>query len=149
MIYTLPIADVISAENFYARTQETTSGCLEWIGSIDSKGYGRVKSGGREYKAHRVALVLAGVDLPADGPVDHLCRNTRCVRVEHLEPTTMRENTARGIGPTAAAIRAHENGTCINGHVLAEVGLHKQRDGFTCAQCGRDRVAAYKARRAA
>jgi hypothetical protein len=30
-------------------------------------------------------------------------------------------------------IRARDEGRCVNGHLIAEVGVHKSRDGWTCA----------------
>lgn len=42
----------------------------------------------------------------------------------------------------------HDPTKCRNGHDLAVVGVHKVRSGFTCGQCGRDRVARYKAKKA-
>ncbi len=138
---------LIAEEEFAALTAMLPNGCIEWRGSLDSKGYGRFKRDGRQYFAHRVALALAGVDL-GENDVDHLCRNRRCVNPDHLEPVSTKENTARGNGATAAAIRARRDGECVNGHVIAEVGEHRQGDGFTCAECGRDRVRRYKARKA-
>lgn len=146
---TIPIAvDLVHPTEFWASTRPGPGGCIEWTGAIDKKGYGRIRRDGVDYLAHRVALAISGVPLPDGAPGDHECRNPRCVNVKHIEVTTTRVNTARGIGPTAQAIRLRDEGTCTNGHRLAEVGFHKQRNGLTCAQCGRDRVRRYKARRA-
>ena len=148
MIAVKPIpADLITRAEFDSRTIVAPSGCIEWP-RVNQQGYGRVRSERHgEYQAHRVALALSGVDIPQGLVVDHLCRNRRCVNVEHLEVTTPLLNTARGVSPIAACISARMAGRCINGHDLGKVGLHKSRDGKTCAQCGRDRVAAYKARK--
>ena len=151
MISAKPIpADLITHSEFAARTTEAPGGCVEWLGSVNAQGYGRVRTASQgDFQAHRVALAIAGVDIPQGFVVDHICRNRRCVNVAHLDVTTPRENTARGIGPTAAAVFARMRGVCINGHIIAEVGTHRQRGSETCAQCGRDRVAAYKLRGAA
>jgi hypothetical protein len=76
--------------------------CHVWTASVNGHhGYGKFWVNGRLLKAHRIALELAGVPIPAGYIVDHLCRNVRCVRLEHLEPVTQRENFLRGDSPTA------------------------------------------------
>ncbi len=146
---TLDITEgLIGAVEFWSKTAlADDSSCIIWMGSADSHGYGRIKRGGRQYFAHRIALALEGRELSDNLPIDHLCRNTLCVNPEHLEQVTTRVNTARGNGATAMKIRAADQGRCINGHVLAEVGVHRQRNSTTCAQCGRDRVRRYNERK--
>ena len=142
-------AEFADAEYFKSRVQvNEASGCHEWTGKLSADGYGHVirKSGTRQ--AHRVALVLRGVDVPLDAVVDHLCRNRRCVNPKHLEVTDIRTNTMRGASPIGASIRAIETGVCRRGHDVRVVGFHSSGRFRTCAQCGRDRVAAYRLRRA-
>lgn len=74
---------------------DPTSGCWNWQGTIDSKGYGRLDRGGRPQKAHRVAHELIIGPIRADLTIDHLCRNKRCVNPAHLEPVTVSENSRR------------------------------------------------------
>lgn len=141
--------EFVDARAFAARVKvNEATGCHEWTGKIRPDGYGAVVRDGASRQAHRVALILAGIALPTDAVVDHLCRNRRCVNPDHLDVTTARVNTLRGVSPIAAAIRAIESGFCLNGHNLAVVGFHKSGRSRTCAQCGRDRVAAYSSRRA-
>lgn len=150
MITAKPIpADLITREEFESRALRVAGGCVEWP-RVNQQGYGRVWSEQHGYfQAHRVALALHGVEIPQGCVVDHLCRNRRCVNIAHLEVTTPRVNTQRGLSPISDRISARMEGHCINGHMLSEVGFHKSRGGKTCAQCGRDRVAAYKARKTA
>lgn len=71
--------------------------CWVWNGYRDSKGYGCFKVGGKKVKAHRwIYEALNGV-LPNNLFVDHLCRNRACCRPAHLELTTPKENTFRGV----------------------------------------------------
>jgi hypothetical protein len=125
--------------------------CWLWQGRLGVDGYGRiiryVDRKRRDFRAPRVAYVLSVRPLAADEVVDHLCRTPRCVNPAHLEATSTQVNTARGVGPTAAHATARLSGMCINGHDLAAAGTHKQRNGETCAQCGRDRVRRYKERK--
>ncbi len=83
----------------------TDSGCVEWIASTDSKGYGKFQwEGGRNGRlmpAHRWAYEWVVGPIPDGLQLDHLCRNRRCVNPEHLEPVTQRVNVLRGVGPAA------------------------------------------------
>ena len=51
---------------------------------------------GKPYKGHRVAWLMAHGRFPQEGlQLDHLCRNTRCVRVDHLDEVTQSVNMQR------------------------------------------------------
>lgn len=130
--------------------RSSADACWPWLGHTAGS-YGkymqRVAGKKRNFTAHRVAYVLQRGQIPDGAVLDHLCRNRLCVNPGHLEPVTQRENNARGRGVTAAASRNWTNGICGNGHDLTQVGLHKQGSGWTCAECGRDRVRRYKARK--
>src|SRR5690606_13443117 len=54
--------------------------------------YGMIWVDGQRVKAHRVALSLAGVEVPEGYFVDHRCGNTLCVNAEHLRPVTPAQN---------------------------------------------------------
>lgn len=126
---------------------DADSGCWLWDGHRDRKGYGRLYYRGRSYTAHRAVYLRLVGPIPTGHVLDHICRNTSCVRPDHLEPVTTQVNIARGHTPTSERARARLAGSCVNGHVIALVGVHKQGRGFTCAGCGRDRVRRYKARK--
>lgn len=78
--------------------------CWIWTASINSKGYGNFKwpgngdgKGGKYVHAHQYAYVtLTGKTVPEGYELDHLCRVTRCVRTDHLEPVPHRVNSRRG-----------------------------------------------------
>lgn len=79
-----------------------------WVGGAKSHPYGRFNVFGSASQAHRISLQEFGVIVPPDLVVDHLCRNTLCVRPNHLEVVTQDENMKRG---------TRASGThCKNGH---------------------------------
>ncbi len=118
--------------------------CWEWTGGKGSRGYGtftaRKENGSwRTLRAHRVSYELLVDAIPAGLVIDHLCRNTGCVNPDHLEAVTRRENTLRGIGPTAwHASKSH----CPQGHPYSGDNLFfvtdaKGRHSRRCRTCQR------------
>lgn len=78
--------------------KKAESECWEWIGSRDSKGYGKFFScedGSHKLLiAHRIAYFLVnGVD-PGDAFVCHSCDNPPCCNPKHLWLGTMKDNVA-------------------------------------------------------
>lgn len=69
--------------------------CWVWTGPIDGKGYAPVRVARRTRKAHQWAYELFIGPTPTGLELDHLCRNTTCVRPAHLEPVTKAENVRR------------------------------------------------------
>lgn len=143
----------INTETFFSRVVIGSGDeCWLWRGAPQGA-YGRY----RIYRdrrqtsvaAHRVSYVLRFGLIAPGVELDHKCRNTLCVNPHHLEPVTPQLNIARSTGCTADRAKNWIAGLCGNGHILDVVGLHKCGDHWTCAQCGRDRVARYKARKAA
>jgi hypothetical protein len=66
-----------------------TGSCWQWMGTLDTGGYGQISSGGQLCLVHR--LVYEWVRGPVDLELDHLCRNRTCVNPAHLEPVTHAE----------------------------------------------------------
>lgn len=69
--------------------------CTVWAKARSSKGYGKVKVGGRVLLAHRVAYCRAnGLTIEEiDGQVvRHTCDNPPCVNPDHLELGTQVDN---------------------------------------------------------
>ena len=77
--------------------------CWVWQGQTAGAGYGVFQYGGSRTNrnriyAHRFAYEQAKGPIPDGLEVDHLCRNKRCVKPDHLEAVTHQENQRRA-GP--------------------------------------------------
>ena len=114
----------------------TVDDCWEWTGDTDVRGYGRVMAGGKRILAHRAAYELFVGPVPKGTELDHLCRNRRCVKPDHLEAVPHRLNVLRGVGPVAEhAKQTH----CLRGHPLSGDNLRfiPRRGGErVCKACG-------------
>ena len=118
-------------------------GCWEWTGGKTPQGYGMVA----RRQAHRVVYELLAGPIPDGLVIDHLCRNRGCVRPDHLEPVTNRENLMRGEGITAAfAAQTH----CKRGHPFNDANTYRRPDGGRqCRACNAQAQIDSKARRLA
>lgn len=101
---------------FLAKVEKTAT-CWNWIGCRRPRGYGMLNIGGKIRSAHRVAYEMYVGPIPAGREIDHLCRNTSCVKPEHLEAVTHKENVLRGVSLAAGhAKQTH----CDRGHEFDE-----------------------------
>lgn len=97
-----------------------STGCHEWTGALDHKGYARVAIGGKRNRlAHRIAYEAVKGPIPAGLTLDHLCRNPCCCNPDHLEAVTSAENTRRKANPDF----------CPSGHPVNEKNTRVERDG--------------------
>ncbi|NUO35605.1 MAG: HNH endonuclease [Dermatophilaceae bacterium] len=126
--------EIRGSRTFHDSYQAVESGCWEWTAYVDRNGYGKY----RGVWAHRVAYILAGGVIPDGFHIDHLCRNTKCVNPDHLEPVTPRENLLRGNNRAAVVIR---EGKCIRGHERTpeNVYIHPSTGLKRCRTCARER----------
>lgn len=100
-------------------------GCWEWRKPDPSNGYGRLKPGGRgtpTVLAHHVVYELMVGPIPAGLQLDHVCRQRACVRPDHLEPVTQRENILRGEGFAGRNARKTH---CPQGHPYDEANTYR------------------------
>lgn len=123
---------------FWAKVRKS-DGCWEWTGAL-VRGYGRVNVQSLPSRrkvtalAHRVSYELLVGLIPDGLHLDHLCRNTRCVRPDHLEAVSQQENNRR-------ARKTH----CLRGHPFDEANTYRRKDRNErmCRTCHRERQAAY------
>lgn len=87
-----PVKGTTLADRFWARVVKG-EGCWGWTGKPNAFGYGTIRrpSGGDE-KAHRVSWELHSGPIPSGLVVRHKCDNTGCVRPDHLELGTQKDN---------------------------------------------------------
>lgn len=108
--------------------------CWVWTAGVDEKGYGQFNDGQRSRKAHAFSYELEYEEIPDGLEPDHLCRNRPCIRPDHLEAVTHRENCQR-------AKYAVE--TCSRDHQLPPPGPNGRR---VCRECANISNRAYKER---
>lgn len=128
-----------------------TPDCWNWIGYVDpDDGYGRLKTGGKLRRAHRLAYARWVGPLDEDEHrwiTDHICRNRRCVNPDHLRLVTYQENSLNADSPIAS--NARKTG-CLRGHAFDEANTYPvPGGGRACRTCRTEWVRAYRARRKA
>ena len=117
-------------------------GCWEWQNSIQSNGYGKVLYNNKMRWAHRVVYELLVGPIPGNRELDHLCRNPKCVRPEHLEVVTHKENMRRS--PFSAPDFHRAKTHCPSGHPYSGSNLivyHRMR---YCRKCQQKHKRAYE-----
>ena len=157
----LTLGDLRFPTSFQEKVAVQPNGCWHWTGEIDRDGYPRFKLKGKRYLAHRYSYLTHHGYIPLKKPLDHLCHtrnistcgggtscaHRRCVRPDHLEPVTSRENSRRGHSWDHMKARTH----CPQGHPYSGKNLyvHPVKGGRYCRTCNREKQAARKRRRAA
>lgn len=139
--------DLTPEQRFWSRV-DLLGSCWQWLGCVDKDGYGAfsLRGGEAPVRVHRWAYEQLIGPIPEGLVIDHLCRNQACVKPDHLEVVSVRENTIRGSGWTAVnAAKTH----CPAGHAYDAANTRINAQGAReCRICGREAVARYAARRA-
>ena len=132
---------------FFAKVTESDSGCWQWIGATNTKGYGHIRAGGNMpvMSAHRWSWEFFNGPIPTGLEVDHLCFNRSCVNPDHLDVVTRYVNVHRG------RINQNDGSTsCKWGHEFSSANTGTDvRGNRVCRACSRDRTRQYRMNRSA
>jgi hypothetical protein len=131
----------------------TSSGCWEWLGSKQSKGYGvcdprffglphlanaRKVNGQYTALAHRVFYAFHVGPIPEGLVVRHICDNPPCVNPAHLEIGTVADNQ-KDMAERGRSKAGRRQEFCGKGHAMSGVNLYVKPSGaWRCRTCARD-----------
>ena len=110
------------------RCRPDENGCLIWDGYC-LKGYPQTHIRRKSRLVHRVLYFVERGPIPEEMQIDHICNQTKCLNIEHLQLTTAKENTLRSSNPCALHYRKE---FCSKGHEFDKVIT---RGGRTCRAC--------------
>ena len=113
--------------DFLSKTHQTET-CWLWQAGL-SEGYGKFWDGTKQQLAHRVSYEYLVGQIPDGFELDHLCRVTRCVNPDHLEPVpgTVNRNRTKEISTQ-----------CRNGHYYTVENTYYPPNGYRqCRECNR------------
>lgn len=138
----LPLADMLAARSI----PEPNSGCVLWLGTLNDDGYGRMRWGGRQSMAHRLAWTVAVGPIPDGMEVCHKCDVPACINPAHLflgtHSTNMTDMKAKGrsrgaVGVvngrakiTEDVVRAIRADRRTRREIVAEYGISKAMVGY-------------------
>jgi len=117
------------------RTMDMPNGCRFWVGTILSNGYGQLQVDGQRFLAHRYAYEQLVGPIPEGLQIHHICNQRACVKIEHLEPVTAKENQRR-IKRTPLCPKGHNNWV-----------RWKSQEGRKCRTCNKSNAKKWRARK--
>lgn len=127
-------------DTFEKHFEKNHIGCWLWKGASSKASNGRYGIY-RTGRASRISYERYVGKIPNGLELDHLCRNTLCIRPDHLEAVTHKENMHRGISPSAFHAKKTR---CPNGHaydILRNCGSRR------CSVCHKNYCVKYRRKR--
>lgn len=121
--------------------------CWNWIGALNTYGYGEFWINGGMEQAHRLVYAWACGPIPKGvGPkirnLDHLvCDNPKCCNPAHMILTLPRDNNVRGNSISAVNLKKTH---CKRGHLLPTFINRKDGKGRQCEICRKITTAAWR-----
>ena len=139
--------NVNTPERFWSRVSRNDpvadpDGCWLWQGELTARGFTRVRVHGVETTAHQHAWALTYGALPAESGLKllHRCGNHRCVRPDHLQPSSHLDTMQRYWQSVTH---------CRQGHALTPENTYQRGNERHCRTCRRERVQRYRVNRKA
>ena len=135
------VADILGPQLREKILPNGVTGCWEWIGARDNRGYGNVKVQGRARKAHRVVYERLRGPIGPEVECDHACRVPWCVNPDHVELVPRVENVRRGAARWVPGARQRAKRRCPHGHRYTKANTYVQPStgGRACRTCARER----------
>lgn len=122
-------------DTFWERAQREGD-CLIWTWGKDKDGYGKLKWGGRDERAHRVSYSLTHGPVPDGLMVLHRCHTPSCIEPDHLYAGDGSQNMADMA--LAKRGRGQRKSHCVAGHELTPENTYVAKRGFGqrgCREC--------------
>ncbi len=120
---------------FWARVRKSASGCWEWTGGRrggrPGAEYGAFSLGKRSIGAHRFAWEIEHGQIAVGLVVRHTCDNPKCVRIDHLQLGTNRDNI-----DDMLAKQRQRRGESHNNHRLTEAAVIEARRAYAEGESG-------------
>lgn len=133
-------------DRIWAKTRlNAETGCWEWTGKTNERGYGYIQIGRQSRRAHRVAYEAFLGEVPDGLVLDHLCRVRNCMNPAHLEPVSHAENVRRGEAPSRRSWKLNPRSHCPQGHPYDEANAYIRPNGRRmCRACAQARKRRYR-----
>ena len=118
---------------------KTSGDCWVWDGAVTPRGYGHLRHGGLDWRAHRAAYSAFTGVIPRGSFVLHRCDVRACINPAHLFLGSARDNTADMIvkGRCRSGIRQKERTHCPSGHAYIGENLFRSGNRRRCRACER------------
>lgn len=100
--------------------------CILWTASVDGSGYGRIRANNRTYPVHRLVFIMNNGPISDQMLVDHICRNRRCIRLDHLRLATLDQNNHNRSGANKNSSTGHRNIYVRNGRYSVQIQCNKK-----------------------